>query len=497
MLLGTTSIKGHTNSSSVLKRHGLRIRNKCSKSLCIIVGISVVLLIAISTTVAHLGQDLSHQSIQEHSAFFKQTVPQYCPYEPYYDIVADQSINFSAFGVTIINAFEQVNINIQNWFNNCSVISPETLLEIKKRGDIILSLISVCRCQLTSDHEYEVSLKLIKSLTKICKHSNYEFPEASLFIFSPHDNVAVSPKLYPTFGESLFNPQEAPSTLLFLPRSYFSAFFDRAFVENELKASYVNWNDKLTKVIWRGSCSGSPSFCMKRTLFEGNLNHHSIYNGTKCNEIDYGFYCNISYPPPNVINRLTFKNQHHHSNSNKLLNRWPLIEYDLHQKWNKNIIDMMDIKMVYKDWCDDKREYYKSTEYFSERISRQDILKYKFIVVMDGNSVADRLPYQFKYGSVIIKQASPNVEFWYYHLKNHQHFISYRTPQHLDDILTELQVDGFSSMEQMAQNGVKMINKHYFNETVISCFTSNMLHFYTDRLRTFLSTFGCIFSEIR
>eukprot|EP01083_Nonionella_stella_P148680 471113_1 len=339
MLLGTTSIKGHTNSSSVLKRHGLRIRNKCSKSLCIIVGISVVLLIAISTTVAHLGQDLSHQSIQEHSAFFKQTVPQYCPYEPYYDIIPDQSIHFTTLGVNLDNAFKQMNIDIRHWFNNCSVISTETLLEIKKRSHVILSLISLCRCQLTSDNEYTVSLNLTESLAKICKHTKYAFPEASLFIFSPHDNVAVSPKLYPIFGESFFNPKETPSTLLFLPRSYFSAFADKMFVENELKTSYVNWNEKLTKVIWRGSCSGSPSFCMKRTLFEGNLSDHSIYNGSKCNEIDYGYSCNSSYPTPN-------------------LNRWPLIEYDLHQKWNKNILGMMDLKMINGSWCDDKREYY-------------------------------------------------------------------------------------------------------------------------------------------
>eukprot|EP01083_Nonionella_stella_P148679 471111_1 len=131
-------------------------------------------------------------------------------------IIPDQSIHFTTFGVNLKNAFEQVNINIQNWFNNCSVISNETLLQIKKTSNIILSLISLCRCQLTSDNEYKVSLNLIKSLTKICKHSNYEFPEASLFIFSPHDNVALSPQLYPIFGESLFNPKETPSTLLFL-----------------------------------------------------------------------------------------------------------------------------------------------------------------------------------------------------------------------------------------------------------------------------------------
>eukprot|EP01083_Nonionella_stella_P270087 914258_1 len=136
MFIGTTSIKGHTNSSIVLKQHGLRIREKCNKSLCII----LVILIAIFTTVVHVGPDLIFGNRTElteaghHIAgFFKQTVPQHCPYEPYYDIIPDQSIHFTTLGVNLDNAFKQMNIDIRHWFNNCSVISTETLLEIKKK----------------------------------------------------------------------------------------------------------------------------------------------------------------------------------------------------------------------------------------------------------------------------------------------------------------------------------------------------------------------------
>lgn len=48
---------------------------------------------------------------------------------------------------------------------------------------------------------------------------------------------------------------------------------------------------------------------------------------------------------------------------------------------------------------------------------------YKMVVNIDGNSVADRLPSQLVTNSVILKQQSSNVEYWYDEIKPWQHYV--------------------------------------------------------------------------
>jgi hypothetical protein len=52
--------------------------------------------------------------------------------------------------------------------------------------------------------------------------------------------------------------------------------------------------------------------------------------------------------------------------------------------------------------------------------------RFKAIIVVDGNSLADRLPLQLASNSVIFKQDSPHIEFWYHDAIPGKHYISFQ-----------------------------------------------------------------------
>lgn len=57
-------------------------------------------------------------------------------------------------------------------------------------------------------------------------------------------------------------------------------------------------------------------------------------------------------------------------------------------------------------------------------ISAEDqVLRYKMVLNLDGNSLADRFPHQLVGNSIILKQNSPHAEYWYEELVPNVHYI--------------------------------------------------------------------------
>lgn len=55
----------------------------------------------------------------------------------------------------------------------------------------------------------------------------------------------------------------------------------------------------------------------------------------------------------------------------------------------------------------------QETGMMGESMNHLEQLRFKMVVMVDGNSLPDRFAHQLGMGSVVLKQESPHEEFWY------------------------------------------------------------------------------------
>jgi len=94
-----------------------------------------------------------------------------------------------------------------------------------------------------------------------------------------------------------------------------------------------------------------------------------------------------------------------------------------------------------------------------ERLSLDEQLRYKMILNLDGNSLADRFPVQLAGNSVILKQDSDSVEYWYSDLTPNTHYIPIK--RDLSDLIPtlnrSLSEEGAGELRRMASAGSEFV----------------------------------------
>ena len=161
------------------------------------------------------------------------------------------------------------------------------------------------------------------------------------------------------------------------------------------------------------------------------------------------------------------------------------------------------------------KEYFDiNWQYVGFNISEQ--MKYKYMIVFDGNSVRDGMFYQLEFGTVLLKQLTTIYEWWLFDLVNHRDVIFFENILHLISIVTNMvdQVNGYylnkkindgnskkqfkfltrndegvihksdynpDKLEKIAMNGPKFMDE-YLNEESVDCYMINMLRVYNHYL---------------
>ncbi len=98
--------------------------------------------------------------------------------------------------------------------------------------------------------------------------------------------------------------------------------------------------------------------------------------------------------------------------------------------------------------------------------------------MVDGNSLADRLPVQLASNSVIVKQDSPHIEFWYDDLVPWRHYIPVK--RDLSDL--EETLVAVLSNDTLMQEVVDAANEYvlrYLTPDRVKCYWAQLLHLYS------------------
>jgi hypothetical protein len=104
--------------------------------------------------------------------------------------------------------------------------------------------------------------------------------------------------------------------------------------------------------------------------------------------------------------------------------------------------------------------------------------RFKAIVVIDGNSLADRFPLQLASNSVIFKQESSHIEFWYHDAIPGKHYISIK--RDLSDLEEKLEV--VLSNDTLMQEIVQAANQfalRRLNPDITKCYWAQLLSKYS------------------
>mmetsp|Transcript_16415 Transcript_16415/g.44610 ORF Transcript_16415/g.44610 Transcript_16415/m.44610 type:complete len:116 (+) Transcript_16415:1023-1370(+) len=100
---------------------------------------------------------------------------------------------------------------------------------------------------------------------------------------------------------------------------------------------------------------------------------------------------------------------------------------------------------------------------------------------MDGNTLADRFPRQLALESVILKQDSDNIEFWYDDAKPWIHYIPFKNDfSDLESVLEQTLAND-TLMQEVASAGSSFVLKRTTPDTV-KCYWANLLDEYSRRV---------------
>ena len=147
----------------------------------------------------------------------------------------------------------------------------------------------------------------------------------------------------------------------------------------------------------------------------------------------------------------------------------------------------------------------------NERVSISEQMDYRFLVVLDGNSVRDGMLYQMDFDAVMLKQRSPIYEFWHFDLEHGRDLLLFENVLHLIAVVTNLvdQVHGYyaesgrrfgeknrpqfayfgrddvpqrspfnvHALRRIASNARRFVAE-FLNQRSVDCFMLNMLRLY-------------------
>ncbi len=130
-------------------------------------------------------------------------------------------------------------------------------------------------------------------------------------------------------------------------------------------------------------------------------------------------------------------------------------------------------------------------KYYAPHMSTTDQMIYKYILLIDGNSVRDAFPKQLAIGSIILKQVSTYKEFWYYDIKNNSQVIKWIDYDNLSNILNNLILGlnlnatyslnklfyTIKKQKQIARNGREFVDNK-LNDHCLDCFVIHMIQVY-------------------
>lgn len=106
--------------------------------------------------------------------------------------------------------------------------------------------------------------------------------------------------------------------------------------------------------------------------------------------------------------------------------------------------------------------------YAKDRIALGEWSRYRYIINIDGNAATHRVANSMKTGSVLIKQESPSMEYWYGGLVGDENFVA--TEAELGDLVQKLrklrQDDPWA--KSVAEQGARLVQTHLCDESVCS-----------------------------
>eukprot|EP01083_Nonionella_stella_P120477 361073_1 len=123
-------------------------------------------------------------------------------------------------------------------------------------------------------------------------------------------------------------------------------------------------------------------------------------------------------------------------------------------------------------------------------LSLEEQLQYRYMIVLDGVSVRDSLMYQMQMGAVILKQLTPNYEWWYFDLINGHHWILFENISHLMSIVINIvnQVDGYYRSTELNGALSKREYSYLLNHSMTS-YTYDTLREITENSKAFIDQY--------
>lgn len=126
-------------------------------------------------------------------------------------------------------------------------------------------------------------------------------------------------------------------------------------------------------------------------------------------------------------------------------------------------------------------ELIKSKGLLSKRTTQANHLKYKYLVDVDGNSCSfERYFWVLLSNSVVLKQITPNIQWYYGGLKPYQHFVPVK--EDLSDLLEKIEWAQTHDAEakQIAANATQFV-KNSLSQEDIFLYTTHLLREYAKR----------------
>eukprot|EP01083_Nonionella_stella_P136653 415941_1 len=194
---------------------------------------------------------------------------------------------------------------------------------------------------------------------------------------------------------------------------------------------------------------------------------------------------NISFA--HKLNQLFFRgsitgmNEYDPSNTNWKITKRGQVIMALNN--DQTLLRFMDVKIADKyNFSCKKINITKSNEvakYCANWVDLRQQMKYKYILVVDGNSVRDVFPINLGFESVVLKQRSFLKEFWYYNLIDGYHYVQWDNVTDLQNKLYAM-VENANDLElwsQIALNGRSFVDQ-YLTDDKMDCFMIHMLQIY-------------------
>ena len=138
--------------------------------------------------------------------------------------------------------------------------------------------------------------------------------------------------------------------------------------------------------------------------------------------------------------------------------------------------DVMDAGLTRIVQVKDKRTYHEIKKWgLAEHLSMKQQAGHKIVIVPDGNSVADRLPYQMLHDVAIVKPNSRYKEFWYEELQPWVHYIPAK--ENLSDVVPHIRyaLRNQSLLRSVAKEGKAFLRTRMTRKR-LDCYWHQLLH---------------------